>query len=195
MLSSSSPLSWHLLGFWTGLYGDVGPPFYDVAHTNLHSLNCAWTKAASTEVRSSNIWHHDAFWLHSLPGLQNPWWFWLPFCNLIIGTACPSVLGSLVLTPLHCVSIKPCIHQGRSRKVFPANLFFYSALATIISDSTWNILETWSSSSKFSTLVAQGMWFPGYRGHSDVLYWSLFTNHLFKVCCLTISSLPIHGRY
>lgn len=51
--------------------------------------------------------------------------------------------------------------------------------------------------------VGQRVWFPDYRERSHLLYWSLLTHHLFKVCShhlfkvsyLTASSLSLHGKY
>ena len=50
--------------------------------------------------------------------------------------------------------------------------------------------------------VGQGVWFPDYRECSHLLYWSLLTHHLFKVCShhlfkvnyLTVSRLSIRER-
>lgn len=75
-------------------------------------------------------------------GLENPSWFELPFYNLIVATARPSIFGSLVLTPLHCVSGWTS-HTREEVDRFSQEVFFFCGiLSTVISAlGTFSSLE------------------------------------------------------
>ena len=73
-----------------------------------------------------------------------------------------------MLTPVRRISAKPAYTREEVDRIPQQIFFFYGVLATIITDSAWNILESRSSGSDCSILAAQGVWFLGYRGRSDL---------------------------